>query len=252
MPCRSGKAVVLLVFLGILVFGIVLAGTSVWAAVPRWPSPVWFAQFGLNPYQPAPDATVPPAGPAPPEVTPASAPSPEPAVAPPAPAPRWPQPDWFARFSSTPNPAPAPAPQPPAGNPAPSSTASGLTREESQLLDLINRERTRRGLPLLTVNPTLVELARQKSQDMVDNNYFGHESPTYGKVEDMLKAAEVKYRLVAENIGRGNSVATVHAMMMDSGPHRAAILNKNYRQVGVGVVRTRTGGVMVTEIFVAP
>ncbi|TDA69916.1 MAG: hypothetical protein D9V47_03770 [Clostridia bacterium] len=248
MPCRRRKVVVPLLFLGILVFGLMLAGTAAQAAVPRWPSPGWFAQFGINPYQPVPDAAAPPAVPAPPEVTPATAPSPPPAVASTAPAPRWPQPAWFAQFGSTPN----PAPEPPAGNPGSPSLLSGLTREESQLLDLINRERSQKGLPLLTLDPTLVRLARQKSQDMVDNNYFGHESPTYGKVGDMLKAAGVKYRLAAENIGRGSSVATVHAMMMGSGPHRAAILSGKYSQVGVGVVRTRSGGVMVTEIFVAP
>lgn len=248
MPFRHRKAAVFLVVFGILVFGVMLAGTPAQAAVPRWPSPGWFAQFGSNPYQPAPDAAAPPAQPAPPEVTPA--PSPPPVVSSPAPTPRWPQPAWFTRFGSTPS--SAPEPEPPAGNPGPPSLPSGLTREESQLLDLINQERSQKGLPSLTSDSTLVRLARQKSQDMVDNNYFGHESPTYGKVGDMLKAAGVKYRLAAENIGQGGNVATVHGMMMDSGPHRAAVLNGKYSQVGVGVVRTRSGGVMVTEIFVAP
>lgn len=250
MPCRRRRIVVSLLCLSILVFGLMLAATPAPAAVPRWPSPAWFAQFGINPYRPAPDATASPAVPAPPEVTPALTPPVPPDIASPAPAPRWPQPVWFAQFGGTPN--PAPEPELPAGNPGSLSLPSGPTREESQLLDLINRERSQKGLPLLTLDPTLVRLARQKSQDMVENNYFGHESPTYGKVGDMLKAAGVKYRLAAENIGRGSSVATVHAMMMSSGPHRAAILNRKYSQVGIGVVRTRNGGVMVTEIFVAP
>lgn len=128
----------------------------------------------------------------------------------------------------------------------------GLTVEENRFLELINMERSHKGLPPLILNPDLARLARGKSLDMVNNNYFDHESPVYGKLEDMLKSAGINYRLAAENIGRGNSVVTVHAVMMDSNSHRQAILGRSYRQVGIGVVHIRNGGIIVTEIFLDP
>ncbi|MBC7345675.1 MAG: SCP-like extracellular protein, partial [Clostridia bacterium] len=125
-----------------------------------------------------------------------------------------------------------------------------LTREEEKLLDLINRERSKKHLPPLKVDAQLTRVARLKSEDMLENGYFGHSSPTYGKLGDMLKEEGIQYRYAAENIGRGGTVENVHGMMMDSSVHRNAILGRRYTLVGLGVVRTSRGGVIVTEIFV--
>lgn len=182
---------------------------------------------------------------------------------------RWPQPAWFAQFRSQPpqqppaggQPAPAPSPAPvpaPSLAPAPADSSSpasptlgdySLTSQEARLFSLINQERRKQGIPELQIDYQLVQLARQKSQDMVDNHYFGHQSPTYGSAADMVKAAGIKYRIVGENIGQAYTVDAVHLMMMDSGPHRSTLLNRKFQWVGVGVVRVGSG-VMVTEMFV--
>ena len=58
---------------------------------------------------------------------------------------------------------------------------------EQKVIELINRERTNRGLKPLKYNWELSRVARYKSQDMVDNNYFSHTSPTYGSPFTMIK-----------------------------------------------------------------
>lgn len=160
--------------------------------------------------------------------------------------PKWPSPAWFAQFG-----------QDDSGLveeqlklPEEPGREVLLTREEEKLLDLINRERSKKHLPPLKVDAQLTRVARLKSEDMLENGYFGHSSPTYGKLGDMLKEEGIQYRYAAENIGRGGTVENVHGMMMDSSVHRNAILGRKYTLIGLGVVRTSRGGVIVTEIFV--
>ena len=62
------------------------------------------------------------------------------------------------------------------------------------MLDLVNAERSKAGLAPLKIDMELVRLARLKSQDMIDLNYFSHQSPTYGSPFDMMKATGITYR----------------------------------------------------------
>ena len=52
----------------------------------------------------------------------------------------------------------------------------------------------------LPLDETLSALAREKSQNMIDNGYFAHESPTYGSAADMLDAAEYDEMVAAEDV----------------------------------------------------
>ncbi|MBC8547819.1 SafA/ExsA family spore coat assembly protein [Clostridiaceae bacterium NSJ-31] len=108
---------------------------------------------------------------------------------------------------------------------------------ESEVIRLVNEIRTQNGLKALTANWELSRVARYKSQDMVDNRYFSHTSPTYGSPFQMIKAFGLSYRTAGENIAYGQSTprAVVNAWMNSSG-HRANILNASYTQIGVGYV----------------
>lgn len=118
------------------------------------------------------------------------------------------------------------------------------------MVNLINRDRAANGLPALQVDMQLVQLARMKSQDMINNNYFSHTSPTYGTPGQMLANAGVKYRSMGENIAGNRSAEAAHTALMNSSGHRANILNSGYNYVGVGVVAGGPYGLMITEIFV--
>ncbi|NPV53571.1 MAG: hypothetical protein HPY71_08605 [Firmicutes bacterium] len=118
------------------------------------------------------------------------------------------------------------------------------------MLDLINQERSRAGLAPLQVDMRLVELARQKSADMIARNYFSHYSPTYGSPFDMLKRAGISYRAAGENIAGAPTVAQAHSALMSSEGHRANILNPSYNRVGIGIVNGGPYGKMFTQLFI--
>ncbi|WP_027417141.1 CAP domain-containing protein [Aneurinibacillus terranovensis] len=169
----------------------------------------------------------------------------------------------FQRFQSQPAPArtvtPVPAkvytPQTSAASaPAPSKATSSqnapLTQDEQQMLNLVNQERQKQGLAPLKINMQLEKMARVKAKDMIDNNYFSHQSPTYGSPFDMMKRFGVSYRTAGENIAGNSSVQAAHQALMNSAGHRANILNGSFTQVGIGIVNGGPYGKMFVQDFV--
>lgn len=153
--------------------------------------------------------------------------------------------------------APAPAPQlpgstnPPSSTPSPAPAPGGsLTANEQQMVSLVNQERSKAGLQQLQVDMSLVELARKKSQDMIDRNYFGHNSPTYGSPFDMMRNAGIKYTTAGENLAGAPTVTAAHNNLMASPGHRANILNPRFNYFGVGIVAGGPYGNMFTQLFV--
>lgn len=179
---------------------------------------------------PAPQSTPTPAPQATCSCTPAPTPSPEPA----------PQPSCSC---GAPILTPTPKPQ---DTPAPTVQMNAY---EQQLFTLVNRERGQNGKPTLTVDPQLCLLARKKSQDMIDGEYFAHRSPTLGSAADMLKAAGVSFTACAENIARYGSVEKAHEGLMSSAGHRANILNSAMTKLGIGIVRDKNGNFYITQLF---
>jgi uncharacterized YkwD family protein len=118
---------------------------------------------------------------------------------------------------------------------------AGESAMETQMLNLVNAERSRAGLPALTADPLLMKIARTKSQDMINRNYFSHQSPTYGSPFDMLRSFGVSYRAAGENIALNQSTPAAHAALMNSSGHRANILGRQYTKVGIGIVKGSRG-----------
>jgi len=139
------------------------------------------------------------------------------------------------------------------GTTPPPTTGTGdtgsVTAAEKQMLDLVNQERIKAGLPAFRVDSRLVELARMKSRDMYENNYFSHTSPTYGSPYDMERKAGISYRVLgAENIAKASSVTRAHQLLMNSDGHRANILDPRHDTIGIGIAST-SGGIYVTQLF---
>ena len=128
------------------------------------------------------------------------------------------------------------------------TTSQYVSSYESEVVHLVNEERTSRGLAPLAADWQLSRVARYKSQDMKDNNYFSHTSPTYGSPFTMMKNFGISYKTAGENIARGYSTpaAVVDGWMRSSG-HRANILNSSFTHIGVGYV---SDGKYCTQLFV--
>ncbi len=180
-----------------------------------------------------------------PEPEQGSEPQPEPE---PAPKPEQdPQPEPTPQPKPEPQPQPRPDPQPQTEpEPAPSS----VSQYEQQMVNLVNQERQRAGLKPLTVDNRLVNLARLKSQDMINKNYFSHQSPTYGSPFDMMKNAGVTYRWAGENLAGASTVDKAHRSLMDSSGHRANILKPEFTHIGIGVIQGGPYGMMFTQMFI--
>ncbi len=114
---------------------------------------------------------------------------------------------------------------------------SSVTAFENEVIRLVNEARVKNGLKALKANWELSRVARYKSQDMVDQRYFSHNSPTYGTPFQMIKAFGLSYRSAGENIAYGQRTPQqVFDTWMNSSGHRANILNSSYTQIGVGYV----------------
>jgi uncharacterized YkwD family protein len=156
--------------------------------------------------------------------------------------PRYPLPVPIPIPEPEPEPEPLPEPEP--------EPKDGLTADERTMIQLVNKEREKMGLDPLLVNMSLVELARMKSQDMIDHDYFGHQSPTYGSPFDMMKSAGIQYRTAGENLAGAHTVEIAHHNLMNSPGHRQNILNSAFTHVGVGVVKGGPYGIMFTQMFI--
>ena len=108
---------------------------------------------------------------------------------------------------------------------------------EREVVRLVNQERAAYGLAPLTEDWELSRVARYKSQDMCDNRYFSHNSPTYGTPFVMMRNFGLSYRAAGENIAMGyRTPAAVVEGWMPSPGHRANILSASYTAIGVGYV----------------
>ncbi|GKX29991.1 hypothetical protein SH1V18_24710 [Vallitalea longa] len=129
------------------------------------------------------------------------------------------------------------------------TTNQNISNEEQQLVKLINQSRQQNGLKPLVADNQLSEVARIKSKDMIDNNYFSHNSPTYGDPFKMLKDFGIQYLSAAENIAGNKSVEEAHEALMNSPGHRKNILNPEFTHIGIGIQKGSKYGYMFTELF---
>lgn len=128
-------------------------------------------------------------------------------------------------------------------------SSSNLTYEQ-KVVELVNIERQKAGLSTLTLDSAIANVARTKSKDMATNNYFAHQSPTYGSAGDMLRQFGINWSAWGENIASGQRTpeAVVTAWMNSTG-HRANILSSNFSKIGVGYVTNSSGTPYWTQIF---
>jgi len=124
--------------------------------------------------------------------------------------------------------------------PTPAEASSGL---ETDFACRVNAARSADGQSRLRVASDLTRVARDHSKVMADRSHL-HHNPTLGK--DVSS-----WRVVAENVGRGGSVAALHDAFMRSPGHQANILDGRMTEMGIGVVE-RGSTIWVTQVFRQP
>ncbi len=113
---------------------------------------------------------------------------------------------------------------------------------EKRVLELVNEERSKRGISELKWSNELATVARAHSKDMHDRGFFSHTNPDGKSPFDRIKAAGISYSYAAENIAAGQSTpeAVVEGWMNSKG-HRENILNAKLKYLGVGLYESADG-----------
>lgn len=126
--------------------------------------------------------------------------------------------------------------------------------EKEEVIELTNLMRAQHDLPPLVENDKLSEAARIKAVDMIENEYFAHDSPTGRNVKDLAEMVDYHFLTVGENLAKGNFKNSFNLVdgWMNSIDHRRNILEKNYEEIGVAVKRGVYNGYeiwMAVQIF---
>lgn len=135
---------------------------------------------------------------------------------------------------------------------APTQDAAGtgvMTAEERRILELCNAERAKVGAPALKANNDLTKLARMKSKDMIDKDYFAHQSPTYGSPFDMMRNHGISYMYAGENLAQNTTADKAFQAWMNSEGHKKNIMNPQFTELGVGIA-SMDGSNMYTQMFI--
>ncbi|WP_349409393.1 S-layer homology domain-containing protein [Pseudalkalibacillus sp. SCS-8] len=123
--------------------------------------------------------------------------------------------------------------------------------EELQVIQLVNEERTKRGLKPLKADPLLGHVAGIKSMDMIYNRYFAHDSPKYGSPFTMMQDFGVEYYGAGENIAAGYFYPEdVMDAWMESPGHKANILSESYTHIAVGLANGGAYEYYWTQMFI--
>ena len=176
-------------------------------------------------------------------------------VQPPPPSPAAPV---EAQAPSAPAAAPAAAPAT-TGKPdfyVPPVSAAGPSVLEEQLFAGLNAQRADAGLAPYAYDAGLTKIARTRSQQMVDQNYFAHVDPAGNTMYTALLAyfGYTSYNWAGENLalnnyGASDTVSEAITALMASPTHRANILATDFYRVGIGESDTADGRHIYTMIF---
>lgn len=118
-----------------------------------------------------------------------------------------------------------------------------LHQVRQQIVAAVNAERRKAGLPPVKANAGLDEAAQRHAEDMLARRFFAHESPGGATVRERARSAGYRWRTIGENIAEGQlSVREVMDTWMRSPGHRRNILDKDFKELGVGLAMGPSGG----------
>lgn len=124
-----------------------------------------------------------------------------------------------------------------------------LTEEENETLELINKYRKQNGLNKLKPFLELQQVSKLKAEDIVENNYFSHTSPTLGTPFEMLKNNGIDYIIAGENLAGNTTAEKAVEAWINSPTHRDNILEKKFQYTGICVIESPIYGKVYVQLF---
>jgi hypothetical protein len=126
--------------------------------------------------------------------------------------------------------------------------AEGVPNDEEALARMIGGARTSVGLAPLARDSGLDVVARDHAIRMSQAHQLAHDVGD-GDPTERLRLAGVDPRVSGENVAHAPTLAGAHRALWASPSHRSNLLRREFRLVGVGVVRDTRGEVWVVETF---
>jgi uncharacterized protein YkwD len=120
---------------------------------------------------------------------------------------------------------------------------------EAQMLILVNRERTKRGLHVLKADPEIAVVARKHSADMFARGYFSHYTPEGIDPFQRMHKDHIHFLTAGENLALAQTLTIAHNGLMNSPGHRANMLNPTFGRVGISILDGGIYGLMITQNF---
>lgn len=136
-----------------------------------------------------------------------------------------------------------------------SSETAALGEPGSELFQLVNQERVRRGINPLRLSIRLAMVARGRSREMAVGRSRYHKIGANTGLVDQLKSAGISCKKAAENtyVGKGDMRGVAGRAIkgwLESREHRALLLSPDFDRTGVGIVRSSDGRIYITEELV--
>jgi uncharacterized protein YkwD len=134
--------------------------------------------------------------------------------------------------------------------------SSNLDADERGIFDLVNRERSKKGLGELSWDANLSRLARAYSQKMARENFFSHYDKDGGSVDTRARDMRIKnWSKIGENLffceGYDSPNLIAVRGWMKSPSHRENILDPDYTDSGIGIAQSSDGRVYITQVFIS-
>ena len=125
-----------------------------------------------------------------------------------------------------------------------------------KIFELVNKERTQRGIAPLVRVPEIENNARLKVEDMIKNDYYAHKNPKTGQMLIDRTYRDNYCNEYGENLNAGDywttldkdmSKVKVDSWMSSTDGHREAILNPRFKYAGIAL-GWRTENLFVTAL----
>lgn len=134
--------------------------------------------------------------------------------------------------------------------PEPLPSVIDVSQNAVETINLVNKERTGKGVKALSHDLELSKIAQIKAEDMAKLDYFEHISPTYGTVGEMLATFKYTWTAYGENIAMGYETpkATVNGWINSPG-HYKNMMNTNFTNIGSGYATSSDGTTYWVHLF---
>jgi uncharacterized protein YkwD len=138
----------------------------------------------------------------------------------------------------------------------PAPPAVDLSPDETYLLKAINEQRAAVGLQPVQIDSTIAGIARARSNDMAERNYFSHQTPDGSNFLKTMADKRISYRFAGEIIARNNysddeADGVAIESYLNSPAHKAIMLDGRFQWAGIGYVKSSEDSMQYyTVIFI--